>query len=1358
MKFRLPRTVTEVGKERAAPRPLPDFRSEAALVLVGDPGAGKTTEFLREAEALGSDAAYLPAYDFGRFSEVSRRETRTLFVDGLDEMRAGQGDPRPPLDAIVAGIARLSFPRFRVSCRAVDWFGRIDRARLKSVSRTGALTVVRLDPLADDDISRLLAEHPQRKKADGFLRKVREIGLFEMLRNPQGLEVLVRAFASGGDEWPSSRREAFERACRQLAEERSDEHSEATNSPPTADRLLEAAGEWSARILLGGAAGCAHRRRDADANWVAPPDDAEPASRSVLGTRLFAAAPEEGRFVPAHRQVAEFLAARYLARRAEEDGNDAAELPVGRILSWITAAAGGAAPTPLRGLAAWFAAFCPEARAALLRADPVAMAAYGDTAGYSTEEKRLLLRRLRDDLPEFGPHRFPAEALRPLAVPPMAASLREVLESPDRGDVAQIAAGIALRALAVGEPMPDFSEALLGIARESDRWRDIRLYALDAYFHNAADEPSRDPSFRRLLAELRDGSVPDEERELLGTLLDRLFPEAIPPAELWDYLLPQPVRLVGRYDRFWLSGLTDARRRKFLPEVLEALGPRLPDLWPALTDRILEGLPARLVARCLEEHGEKTPVSRLHDWLRLAMSHRWRYSCGGSDAEQRIANWLETHREVSGDLWREALARCPDTDEFPKRLREVGETLGIVEPPDDFGRRCLEWVREIGTDRPRLAKWLVSQTVERSAAEGISFEELRSKIRGRRELEEYLPGLLRTRLRPGYLIEDRGQRDFVEERRRDAAAVEVEVRAESTALRENRGTPGLLHLLAGQYLSSLDPAFRLLGDGWRFSDPALRRVAVDALALTPSRKDVPDAGEILRLHSEDRLHSLALPFLAGLEILERRGAAGSAALDERQRERAIAFYLTSPSYRSDSPDWFRRLVREDPEPAARLLVRFVKMEIAAGSAVIPNLDSLLLDPAHAEVAARAAPELLSGFPVRARGRQVEVLDLLLWSAIRYADRDALLPVIARKAAAKSMTVPQRPHWVAAGLVAAPETYREGIEPLFDDREAVFSAAQFFCPDYPTNFPDEDTDPDTLRFLATRLGAMFGPETPPDPRVRGLEDRAGEWIRGVLDEIASRVGPAPGEALETLLEEPVLERWARTIESARRRQRIRDREAGFRHPEAERITAALRGGPPASAADLSALVAEHLDDLARHFAGGDANEWRSFWNDDPFGRPLEPKDEESCRDALLAALRRRLGRDYEVTPEARHAGGVRSDLLVRSNGYAVPIEIKREGHRELWTAVSEPLLPRYATSPEAAGRGIYLVLWFGGEDTARPPKGIPPATPDALRRRLLESLPRNERDRVEVRVLDVRPPKARLARDTLRDTGPGGETG
>ena len=51
----VPRTVTEAGDDRS--RPLAAFRDAGALVLLGDPGAGKTTEFRREVEALGAKRA-----------------------------------------------------------------------------------------------------------------------------------------------------------------------------------------------------------------------------------------------------------------------------------------------------------------------------------------------------------------------------------------------------------------------------------------------------------------------------------------------------------------------------------------------------------------------------------------------------------------------------------------------------------------------------------------------------------------------------------------------------------------------------------------------------------------------------------------------------------------------------------------------------------------------------------------------------------------------------------------------------------------------------------------------------------------------------------------------------------------------------------------------------------------------------------------------------------------------------------------------------------------------------------------------------------------------------------------------------
>ena len=56
---------TGIEPPRRDSRPLADFRSHDAYVLLGDPGAGKTTAFTDEVEALGAEACHLvSARDF----------------------------------------------------------------------------------------------------------------------------------------------------------------------------------------------------------------------------------------------------------------------------------------------------------------------------------------------------------------------------------------------------------------------------------------------------------------------------------------------------------------------------------------------------------------------------------------------------------------------------------------------------------------------------------------------------------------------------------------------------------------------------------------------------------------------------------------------------------------------------------------------------------------------------------------------------------------------------------------------------------------------------------------------------------------------------------------------------------------------------------------------------------------------------------------------------------------------------------------------------------------------------------------------------------------------------------------------
>ena len=238
--------------------------------------------------------------------------------------------------------------------------------------------------------------------------------------------------------------------------------------------------------------------------------------------------------------------------------------------------------------------------------------------------------------------------------------------------------------------------------------------------------------------------------------------------------------------------------------------------------------------------------------------------------------------------------------------------------------------------------------------------------------------------------------------------------------------------------------------------------------------------------------------------------------------------------------------------------------------------------------------------------------------------------------------------------------------------------------------------------------------------------------------ASRT-PPPERCWIRCLRIPSLAAWKRTLDLARDRQRTESRDAGYVHAPPGRVAETLRGGLPTNPADLLALVADHLDDFAAEIRGGDGNAWRGFWNEDSYGRPDEPKLENSCRDAVLGALRARLDDRIAVQAEVRHAGNTRADLRVSYDGLAIPIEIKREGHPGLWNAVSDQLVPKYTTLPAAGGHGIYLVLWFGGQRVGRGPGGQPPTTPEALKQALVAGLPRDSRTKTEARVLDLTPP-------------------
>ena len=137
---------------------------------------------------------------------------------------------------------------------------------------------------------------------------------------------------------------------------------------------------------------------------------------------------------------------------------------------------------------------------------------------------------------------------------------------------------------------------------------------------------------------------------------------------------------------------------------------------------------------------------------------------------------------------------------------------------------------------------------------------------------------------------------------------------------------------------------------------------------------------------------------------------------------------------------------------------------------------------------------------------------------------------------------------------------------------------------------------------------------------------------------------------------------------------------------------------------------------------------------------------------LAALQARLPHQVDATPEGRYASETRADIRVNCRDFNVPVEIKKNSHRDLWSALGRQLIGQYTTDPATSGYGVYLVLWFGAHATTRSPDGERPATPEALRQRLEQELTSDEARKISVIVMDVTKPGEPPALDPSRRVG------
>jgi hypothetical protein len=553
------RTVRQInlkaGTSEENLRPFSAYSANANLVLLGDPGAGKTHLFKEAAAAEGG--RWLTARTF-LVMPPDRLSGQDLFIDGLDEKRSGRGD-RDTVDAMVEKLFAVNPRKVRISCRAADWLGESDLKALRPYFEpSGDPPIVLLEKLSGEQQRAVLTmQGVVPAQVDTFLVGAEERGLGDFLENPQNLIMLWRAVQGG--KWPATRRELFELATALMLQEFDSDRARSGTGVFSADELrLTAGGVLAARLIS-----------DIEAISLSDQEGSNdiPGYRSLgfleisksqaaLGRRVFVTGPEPETVDYTHRTTAEYLGAAFLAQSVR-DG-----LPFGRVAALM--GVDGHPSAELRGLHAWLAVHLPEHSDQMIEADPYGVLTYGDAASLTRSSCAYLVQalgRLSKTNPWFRLGNWQSPSIGGLARNDMVEDFRAVLND--------LTAGFGIRsvvvdALAMGAPMPAMKPDLAAILIRKQSPYAERAHALRALLRLGDDgKAAVIDAYRTGLGVTADGF------RLGAEIIERLY-EHFGPRDIVNLINEAMIVGIGRSTgMFWT--LADKLPLGDLPFVLDGV-------------------------------------------------------------------------------------------------------------------------------------------------------------------------------------------------------------------------------------------------------------------------------------------------------------------------------------------------------------------------------------------------------------------------------------------------------------------------------------------------------------------------------------------------------------------------------------------------------------------------------------------------------------------------------------------------------------------------------------------------------------------------------------------------------------------
>ncbi len=1338
-----------------------DFKGEHAVLILGSPGSGKTETFKYQAKS-DTHGLYLTVSEY-LCSSIDELKDKTLYLDALDETRSERIDNRSKMERVVGKLKELGRPKFFLSCREADWLGKTDFDILSyALPSDTPLFVAKLE-LLDDEEAMQLAKLFGINEPDAFLKEAKNRNIEDFLANPTTLKLLSTIIQKNG-QWPTTKTELFEQACKILVSEDNQHHKSGAAGSWSDEKLLEAAGYIAATMLLSGFPTISTRPNDGVFSVSALQIDLSQA-QETLRRRLFHVI-EDGRSAFFHRIIAEYLAGRYLAKQVTENA-----LPAERLLALMLGDDGRPVPD-LRGLFASFATATNHLADLHVKRDPLGIIFYGDASYLSTDIKRRILKeivQIAENDPYFRAHSAENQLgyssrryMGTLCIPELEDDLREILENEKYKDHNHLISSIC-EIIEYGTPLPDLRPTLLKIVRDNSRGSWQREEALDAFI---AICPDQIEEMRILLRELHEENIQEDAPSMRARLLAKLYPAYLSTNELLDYIIEDKSSLVGHYTFFTNYTLPQSIPDKDIVQVLDRVSAKLVTSKDSETRRQVYGnIHAKLLLRALENKDLNVSEKDLYRWTMPFNELRAR----GADEEtlKKIEKHFNQKSELIFETYRYAIREKKEEISKDVYLHFLGSQLLHAPVSDKIIHVLLE--EAITASDPEIAKNLfVSAFVlsrKRDGSHKILIDVFKNAVQKNPSLENAWDDLTNPeKIRAIQEREENQIKSFTEKQderkkqRKQTQEKDVEMLRSKKADIENGNHSGALGYLGQIYYGRFydiqgdTPLDRLGG----YIGSELTNAAFRGFQKVLLNEKIPSLDEILKLIPQNKHYPVGFGVLAGMDILYSADKDQIEKLPDKILLSAIGFHYTNfteetnGGWELDKPrGWLSLLAAKRTELVERSLTEISRVYLRRDEKHVSPIHNLCHEKNCEKFAGKLAAQLLREFP----NCSENILADLLHKAAKHLPKQELKKLVSDVLSSWQGDGLEKDLWIALGALFFTDQFMPQLQKIISDRNISYhwnllNFVKEIIRD--EHFKEDMTKPEIIAPLLKSCAAAFSPAALPSNGAwwgDGHPWDKSNFVEQLIVVLASSPLTEATIMLQKFIEDPNLEKWKNRLKHEQANQIKKRAEANFKRPTAEAIIKSLHNGRPASTADLNALVLDHMKDLQTEIRDGALDGWQHFWNLDGNRATLSSRREETCRDYIVERLKERLlKQEVDLITEARAPERKRIDIKAKSLGHVfLPLEVKKQNNAELWTAPKDQLHADYMRDANCCGSGIYLVLWFGANVRDAKTTKLPSQprktfqTPLDLKAELEKNIKADGLSGIEVIVLDVSSP-------------------